>query len=341
MCNMHPPFIICLPPWYLFGAGIPQPSSSQSKASSRQHLVVLLPKRLGALSSPMAGAHTRLEVLRRHLGPGEEDEQGIRQQPTNAEALTRYAFESRACRKAPLPTHSRVAARLGAAAASPAAITMQLTLSPPCPRVSWRRPTPGGGAGSLTVVDNRTGKRYEIPISEHGTIKATDLKQIKAGGDGVGLRTFDNGCGLMRVLGCSLGACWGCGKLPDVPGMRRREGLGPWQPSPLQPSCQPCHGRRCHAAPRRVFCRYVNTTACKSAISYIDGDAGILRYRGIPIEQLAQRSSFLDVGAACGGLRRSGEPARCSSLWHRWPCGRELAGWQDVVSPAALACSRP
>jgi citrate synthase len=44
------------------------------------------------------------------------------------------------------------------------------------------------------VVDNRTGKRYEIAISDHGTIKATDLKQISAGGDGVGLRTYDNGC---------------------------------------------------------------------------------------------------------------------------------------------------
>ncbi len=55
------------------------------------------------------------------------------------------------------------------------------------------RPTPGGGAGTLTVIDNRTGKKYEISVSDHGTIKATDLKQITAGGDGVGLRTFDNG----------------------------------------------------------------------------------------------------------------------------------------------------
>lgn len=52
---------------------------------------------------------------------------------------------------------------------------------------------PGGGPGTLTVADNRTGKKYEIPISDHGTINATDLKQIKAGGDGVGLRSFDNG----------------------------------------------------------------------------------------------------------------------------------------------------
>jgi citrate synthase len=40
---------------------------------------------------------------------------------------------------------------------------------------------------------------------------------------------------------------------------------------------------------------FVNTASCKSAITYIDGDAGILRYRGYPIEQLAQKSSFVEV----------------------------------------------
>jgi citrate synthase len=40
---------------------------------------------------------------------------------------------------------------------------------------------------------------------------------------------------------------------------------------------------------------FVNTAACSSAITYIDGDAGILRYRGYPIEQLAEKSSFLEV----------------------------------------------
>jgi citrate synthase len=38
-----------------------------------------------------------------------------------------------------------------------------------------------------------------------------------------------------------------------------------------------------------------NTGACESAITFIDGDAGILRYRGIPIEQLAEKSSFIEV----------------------------------------------
>ena len=40
---------------------------------------------------------------------------------------------------------------------------------------------------------------------------------------------------------------------------------------------------------------FVNTASCKSAITYIDGDAGILRYRGYPIEQLAEQASFLEV----------------------------------------------
>ena len=40
---------------------------------------------------------------------------------------------------------------------------------------------------------------------------------------------------------------------------------------------------------------YANTGACKSAITFIDGDKGILRYRGIPIEELAARSHFLEV----------------------------------------------
>ena len=40
---------------------------------------------------------------------------------------------------------------------------------------------------------------------------------------------------------------------------------------------------------------FVNTASCTSAITYIDGDAGILRYRGYPIEQLAEEASFLEV----------------------------------------------
>ncbi|PQZ95972.1 citrate (Si)-synthase [Arthrobacter sp. MYb227] len=40
---------------------------------------------------------------------------------------------------------------------------------------------------------------------------------------------------------------------------------------------------------------FMNTAATKSAITFIDGDAGILRYRGYPIEQLAEKSSFLET----------------------------------------------
>jgi citrate synthase len=40
---------------------------------------------------------------------------------------------------------------------------------------------------------------------------------------------------------------------------------------------------------------FVNTASCVSAITYIDGDAGILRYRGYPIEQLAEQSTFLET----------------------------------------------
>ena len=40
---------------------------------------------------------------------------------------------------------------------------------------------------------------------------------------------------------------------------------------------------------------FVNTSSTTSAITYIDGEAGILRYRGYPIEELAANKSFLDV----------------------------------------------
>ena len=40
---------------------------------------------------------------------------------------------------------------------------------------------------------------------------------------------------------------------------------------------------------------YMNTASCRSRITFIDGDAGILRYRGYPIEELAEKSSYLEV----------------------------------------------
>src|SRR3954452_7369827 len=40
---------------------------------------------------------------------------------------------------------------------------------------------------------------------------------------------------------------------------------------------------------------YTNTASCRSAITYIDGDAGILEYRGYPIEQLCEQATYLEV----------------------------------------------
>ncbi len=85
---------------------------------------------------------------------------------------------------------------------------------------------------TLTITDNRTGKQYEVPITD-GAIKAMDLRQIKAGSDDFGLMTYD-------------------------------------------PAFQ-------------------NTASCRSRITFIDGDKGVLLYRGYPIEQLAERSTFLET----------------------------------------------
>ena len=48
---------------------------------------------------------------------------------------------------------------------------------------------------------------------------------------------------------------------------------------------------------------FMNTASCRSAITFIDGDKGILRYRGYPIEQLAEKARFLEVA----WLLRNGE----------------------------------
>src|SRR5438270_1881193 len=40
---------------------------------------------------------------------------------------------------------------------------------------------------------------------------------------------------------------------------------------------------------------FMNTASCHSAITFLDGDKGILRYRGYPIEQLAESCSFMEV----------------------------------------------
>ncbi len=62
---------------------------------------------------------------------------------------------------------------------------------------------------------------------------------------------------------------------------------------------------------------FLNTAACRSAITYIDGDRGILRYRGYPIEVLAENCSFLEVA----WLILHGE----------LPTAAELRAWEDQV----------
>jgi citrate synthase len=90
----------------------------------------------------------------------------------------------------------------------------------------------GTAADSLTVTDNRTGKTYEVPIQD-GTIRATELRNIKVDSDDFGLMSYDPA--------------------------------------------------------------YLNTASCRSSITYIDGEKGILEYRGYPIEQLAEKSTYLEV----------------------------------------------
>src|ERR1700734_3614603 len=88
------------------------------------------------------------------------------------------------------------------------------------------------GQNTLTITDNRTGKQYEVPIKNE-TIKALDLRQIKADSADFGLMGYDPA--------------------------------------------------------------FTNTASCTSRISYIDGDKGILRYRGYAIEDLAERSTFMET----------------------------------------------
>ncbi len=63
---------------------------------------------------------------------------------------------------------------------------------------------------------------------------------------------------------------------------------------------------------------FVNTAACRSAITYIDGDEGILEHRGYPIEELAEHSTFLEVSY----LLSNGE----------LPTPAELAEWEQQVN---------
>lgn len=95
------------------------------------------------------------------------------------------------------------------------------------------------GKDSLTIIDNRTGKTYEVPIF-HGTypeygsaIRTADLRQIKYSENDFGLLGYDPA--------------------------------------------------------------YLNTASCQSTVTFIDGEKGILRYRGYPIEQVAERGNYLET----------------------------------------------
>ena len=107
---------------------------------------------------------------------------------------------------------------------------------------------------TLSITDNRTGKNYELPVTD-GTIRAIDLRQIKESEDDFGLMSYDPA--------------------------------------------------------------YLNTASCRSTITYIDGDRSILRYRGYPIEQLAEHASFLEVAY----LLAEGE----------LPNREELSRWEEDV----------
>src|SRR5689334_23966090 len=62
---------------------------------------------------------------------------------------------------------------------------------------------------------------------------------------------------------------------------------------------------------------YANTGSCRSAITFIDGEKGILRYRGIPIEELALQSTFVEVAhlLIMGKLPTRAELQRFSDLF--------------------------
>src|SRR6266550_4658594 len=64
---------------------------------------------------------------------------------------------------------------------------------------------------------------------------------------------------------------------------------------------------------------YANTGACQSRITFIDGEKGILRYRGIPIEELAEKSTFIEVAhlIVMGHLPNSNELRQFSDLLTR------------------------
>jgi citrate synthase len=107
----------------------------------------------------------------------------------------------------------------------------------------------------LTVTDSRTGQEYTIPITD-GTIRSTDLRQIKVSEKEHGLVSYDPG----------------------------------------------------------LF----NTAVARSSITFLDGEAGVLEYRGYPIEQLAANATYLEVAYLL--------------IYGRLPSSDELAAWTEDIS---------
>jgi citrate synthase len=91
---------------------------------------------------------------------------------------------------------------------------------------------------------------------------------------------------------------------------------------------------------------FVNTASCASSITYIDGDAGILRYRGYPIEQLAGKSSFLEVSylliygelPSAGQLEEFTDGIRTHTLLHE-EMRRFFEGFPRDAHPMAVLSS--
>ena len=110
-------------------------------------------------------------------------------------------------------------------------------------------------ADTLTIIDNRTGKQYEVPITDD-TIRAMDLRQIRVNSDDFGMMSFDPA--------------------------------------------------------------FLNTASCRSGVTFIDGNQGILRYRGYPIEQLAEESTFVETAYLL--------------IYGRLPTETDLATWREELS---------
>ena len=67
---------------------------------------------------------------------------------------------------------------------------------------------------------------------------------------------------------------------------------------------------------------YLNTGACTSAVTFLDGELGILRYRGIPIEELAEKSTFTEVAYLL--------------IYGKLPNKKELENWNDSLTKHTL-----